>query len=121
MNDQSTQPVFLADLSTPTLTKAELTDSLNAEIGLNKREAKALVAALFALLQTALAQGTDVKLAGFGNFDLRAKASRPGRNPRTGEPVPIKARRVVTFHGSQTLREMIGSARHETSRTRSES
>ena len=91
-------------LETPALTKAQLSDLLFEEIGLNKREAKEMVDAFFDLISQSLVNGDDVKLSGFGNFQSRTKAPRPGRNPRTGEEIPIAARRVVTFHASSKLK-----------------
>ena len=79
------------------LTKADFADKLSDEIGLNKREAKELVEVFFEEIRTALEQGRQVKISGFGKFELRDKTSRPGRNPKTGEEIPISARRVVTF------------------------
>jgi integration host factor subunit alpha len=87
-----------------TLTKADLADLLFEQVGLNKREAKDMVEAFFEELRTALEKGDSVKLSGFGNFELRKKSERPGRNPKTGEEIPITARRVVTFHASQKLK-----------------
>jgi integration host factor subunit alpha len=89
------------------LTKAELADILFDQVGLNKREAKELVDAFFEEIRIALVQGELVKLSGFGNFQLRDKSSRPGRNPKTGESIPITARRVVTFHASQKLKNQV--------------
>ena len=94
-------------LETPALTKAQLADLLFDQIGLNKRESKDMVDAFFDLISERLAQGQDVKLSGCGNFQIRTKAPRPGRNPRTGEAIPIQARRVVTFHASSKLKEQI--------------
>ena len=99
--------VILPSLETPTLTKAELAELLFDRIGLNKRESKDIVEAFFELLHEALVKGTEVKLSGFGNFSIREKGSRPGRNPRTGEAVPIKARNVVTFHSSHKLKAIV--------------
>lgn len=90
-----------------TLTKAELADMLFDSLGLNKREAKDFVDAFFEELRKALECGSCVKLSGFGNFQLRDKPQRPGRNPKTGEEIPIAARRVVTFHPSQKLKQMV--------------
>jgi integration host factor subunit alpha len=87
-----------------TLTKADLADLLFEQVGLNKREAKDMVEAFFEEVRTALEAGDSVKLSGFGNFELRKKSERPGRNPKTGEEIPITARRVVTFHASQELK-----------------
>ena len=89
------------------LTKAEMADRLFEEVGLNKREAKEFVDLFFDTLRGALESGRQVKLSGFGNFDLRRKNQRPGRNPKTGEEIPISARRVVTFHASQKLKSQI--------------
>jgi integration host factor subunit alpha len=91
-------------LATSTLTKAELADLLFEQVGLNKREAKDMVEAFFDEIRSALERGEEVKLSGFGNFQLRDKPQRPGRNPKTGEEIPITARRVVTFHASQKLK-----------------
>ncbi len=98
---------ILASLDTPTLTKAELAELLFDRLGLNKRESKDMVEAFFDIVHDALVQGSDVKLSGFGNFNIRRKASRPGRNPRTGEAIPIKARNVVTFHASHKLKALV--------------
>jgi integration host factor subunit alpha len=97
----------LESLESPALTKAALADMLYDNIGLNKREAKDMVDALFDIITGHLVSGDDVKITGFGNFQIRSKSSRPGRNPRTGEPVPIEARRVVTFHASPKLKEQV--------------
>ena len=94
-------------LETPTLTKANLADLLFEQIGLNKRESKDMVDSFFDLIATQLVQGMDVKISGFGNFQIREKAPRPGRNPRTGELIPIEARRVATFHASHKLKDVI--------------
>jgi integration host factor subunit alpha len=89
------------------LTKAEMAERLFEEFGLNKREAKDLVEMFFEELRNALEQGRQVKLSGFGNFNLRMKKERPGRNPKTGEEIPITARRVVTFHPGQKLKARV--------------
>lgn len=94
-------------LETPALTKAQLADLLFDQIGLNKRESKDMIDAFFDLVARGLVDGKDVKLSGFGNFQIRTKAPRPGRNPRTGESIPIAARRVVTFHASSKLKDQI--------------
>ncbi len=99
--------VLLPTIETPTLTKAELSEMLFERLGLNKRESKDMVEAFFELVNDSLVTGTDVKLSGFGNFQIRRKAPRPGRNPRTGEAIPIDARNVVTFHASQKLKDMV--------------
>jgi integration host factor subunit alpha len=87
-----------------TLTKAELVDLLFEKIGLNKREAREMVEAFFDEIRKALERGESVKLSGFGHFQLRDKPQRPGRNPKTGQEIPITARRVVTFHVSPKLK-----------------
>ncbi|HUU72999.1 MAG TPA: integration host factor subunit alpha [Burkholderiales bacterium] len=90
-----------------TLTKADLADLLFEKVGLNKREAKDMVESFFEEVRLSLENGDGVKLSGFGNFQLRDKPQRPGRNPKTGEEIPITARRVVTFHASQKLKAMV--------------
>lgn len=90
-----------------TLTKAELAELLFERVGLNKREAKDLVDTFFEEIRESLARGEEVKLSGFGNFQVRDKPPRPGRNPKTGEVIPIEARRVVTFHASQKLKRIV--------------
>jgi len=95
------------ELSAATLTKAHLAEALFAQIGLSKREAKEMVEAFFDIIAARLVAGEDgdeVKITGFGNFRVRNKKPRPGRNPRTGELVPIAARRVITFHASPKLK-----------------
>jgi integration host factor subunit alpha len=89
------------------LTKADISERLFNELGLNKREAKEIVELFFEEIRTALETGNQVKLSGFGNFDLRDKNSRPGRNPKTGEEIPITARRVVTFRPGQKLKARV--------------
>jgi integration host factor subunit alpha len=96
-----------AEKDLPTLTKAELAELLFEQVGLNKREAKDMVETFFDEIRNALERGESVKLSGFGNFQLRDKPQRPGRNPKTGEEIPITARRVVTFHASQKLKGMV--------------
>ena len=99
--------LVLESLETPALTKAQLADMLFEQIGLNKRESKDMVDAFFDLMVDRLIAGDDVKISGFGNFQIRTKAARPGRNPRTGELIPIEARRVATFHASHKLKAQI--------------
>ncbi len=89
------------------LTKADIAERLFNEVGLNKREAKEFVDAYFEIIREALESGENVKLSGFGNFQLREKNQRPGRNPKTGEEIPISARRVVTFRPGQKLRARV--------------
>ncbi len=89
------------------LTKADMVESLFNEIGLNKKEARELVDLLFQELEACLVGGEQIRLAAFGNFSLRDKSERPGRNPKTGERVPIPARRVVTFRAGQKLRTRV--------------
>ena len=99
--------ITIESVETPALTKAHLADLLFEQIGLNKRESKDMVEAFFELITNSLVEGDDVKISGFGNFQIRIKAPRPGRNPRTGEAIPIAARRVATFHASAKLKEQI--------------
>jgi integration host factor subunit alpha len=101
---------FVESLETPSLTKAMLAESLNENLGLNVREAKDMVDSVFELMSATLISGEDVKLSGFGNFQIRAKATRPGRNPKTGEAVTIQPRRVATFRASNALKELIDRA-----------
>ncbi len=89
------------------LTKAAIAEHLFEELGLNKREAKEVVEMFFEEIRVALEQGYQVKLSGFGNFDLREKRQRPGRNPKTGEEIPISARRVVVFRPGQKLKSKV--------------
>ncbi len=89
------------------LTKAEMAERLFEELGLNKREAKEIVEQFFEEIRGALENGQQVKLSGFGNFDLRDKKQRPGRNPKTGQEIPITARRVVTFRPGQKLKARV--------------
>jgi integration host factor subunit alpha len=96
------------------LTKAAMAEKLFEEMGLNKREAKEMVDMFFEEIRLALEKGEQVKLSGFGNFDLRDKNQRPGRNPKTGEEIPISARRVVTFRPGQKLRARVETyVRHD--------
>ena len=89
------------------LTKADIAEKLFEDLGLNKREAKEIVEAFFEEIRTALESSEQVKLSGFGNFDLRDKRQRPGRNPKTGEEIPISDRRVVTFRPGQKLKQKV--------------
>jgi len=89
------------------LTKADLADKLFEELGLNKRESKEMVELFFEEVRVSLEGNEHVKLSGFGNFDLRDKRERPGRNPKTGEEIPISARRVVTFRPGQKLKQRV--------------
>jgi integration host factor subunit alpha len=89
------------------LTKADLVEKLLDELDLNKRDAKELVDQFFEEIKNELEAGNSVKLSGFGNFDLRDKRQRPGRNPKTGEEIPITARRVVTFKPGQKLKSKV--------------
>jgi len=89
------------------LTRAAMAESLFNELGLNKREARELVDLFFEELVATLTAGEQVRLSGFGNFDLRDKNERPGRNPKTGKEIPITARRVVTFRPGQKLKDRV--------------
>ena len=89
------------------LTKADMAERLFEDLGLNKREAKEMVEGFYEEIRDSLANNKQVKLSGFGNFDLRDKKQRPGRNPKTGEEIPISARRVVTFRPGQKLKARV--------------
>ncbi len=89
------------------LTKNDLAAALFDEVGLNKRESREFIDSFFELIRSRLERGESVKLSGFGNFQLRDKNTRPGRNPKTGEEIPISARRVVTFKPGQKLRSRV--------------
>jgi integration host factor subunit alpha len=89
------------------LTKADLAEHLSATVGLNKREAAALVEQFVEEICSTLEAGEEVKISGFGKLKLRDKVARPGRNPKTGESIPVSARRVVTFKASQKLKELV--------------
>lgn len=95
------------------LTKAEMADHLSVKTNLNRREAKQVVELFFNELSEALIAGEQVKLSGFGNFELRDKRQRPGRNPKTGEEIPITARRVVTFRAGQKFRQRVENEQGE--------
>ena len=86
-----------------TITKNSLVNLLHDEVGLNKREAKEFIETFFEVIKLELENGNDVKISGFGNFNLRDKVARPGRNPKTGEDVTISERRVVTFKSGLKL------------------
>ena len=101
-----------------TLTKSELADLLFEKVGLNKREAKDMVEFFYEEVRIALQNNESVKLSGFGNFQLREKPQRPGRNPKTGEEIPITARRVVTFHASQKLKTLVEKNYHGKQKTK---
>jgi len=89
------------------LTKAEVAEHLFEKVGLSKRDAKDMVEIFFEEVRETLEAGEQVKLSGFGNFDLRVKSERPGRNPKTGEDIPISARKVVTFRPGQKLKSRV--------------
>lgn len=89
------------------LTKADIAENLFRTLGLNKREAKEIVEIFFEEIRFSLERGEIVKLSGFGNFNLRDKKQRPGRNPKTGKEIPITARRVVTFRAGQKLKARV--------------
>jgi len=89
------------------LTKAEVAEHLYEKVGLSKRDAKNMVEVFFEEIRETLESGEQVKLSGFGNFDIRQKKERPGRNPKTGEDIPISARKVVTFRPGQKLKSRV--------------
>ncbi len=84
-----------------------MAERLCDELGLNKREAKEFIETFFEELRISLQNGEGIKLSGFGNFEIRDKSERPGRNPKTGEEIPILARRVVTFKSGQKLKTRV--------------
>jgi integration host factor subunit alpha len=95
------------------LTKAEVAEHLFETVGLSKRDAKDMVEIFFEEIRETLESGDQVKLSGFGNFDLRLKSERPGRNPKTGEDIPISARKVVTFRPGQKLKSRVEDGNSE--------
>jgi integration host factor subunit alpha len=95
------------------LTKAEVAEHLFEKVGLSKRDAKDMVEVFFEEIRETLETGEQVKLSGFGNFDLRVKSERPGRNPKTGEDIPISARKVVTFRPGQKLKSRVENGNDE--------
>ena len=107
MSDQADNEFSGRPARLDTLTKARMAVGLFEELGLNKREAKEFVELFFKEIRIALARNEAVKLSGFGNFDLRDKRERPGRNPKTGQDIPIAARRVVTFRPGQKLKARV--------------
>lgn len=95
------------------LTKADMVDQLTIRLRLTRQQARKLVDGFFDEISQSLADGKEVKLSGFGNFELKDKKSRPGRNPKTGESIPVEARRVVTFKAGQKLRGWVDSQNHQ--------
>ena len=93
------------------LTKADIAEHLFTQLGLSKRDAKDMVEAFFEEIRQSLEAGEQVKISGFGNFELRDKRQRPGRNPKTGQEIPITARRVVTFRAGQKFRQRVEAER----------
>ena len=94
-----------------TLTKADIVESIIAQIGIPRPDARQMVDDLFEEVRACLATGEAVKLSGFGNFELRDKKQRPGRNPKTGEEIPITARRVVSFKAGQKLKARVAGSK----------
>ena len=92
------------------LTKAEMAEALFNQLGLNKREARELVDLFFEEVRAALSNGEQVKLSGFGNFDLRDKNQRPGRNPKTGEKVEVPAKKIPFFKPSKELKDFVNTS-----------
>src|SRR3954451_9348962 len=92
------------------MTKADIVEALYEKVGFSKKEAADLVELVFDTLKGTLAKGQKIKISGFGNFVVREKRSRVGRNPQTGESIQISARRVLTFRPSQVLRADVGSS-----------
>ena len=104
---QANQARVGAEKELPTLTKAELAELLFEQVGLNKREAKDFIDAFFEIISAQLADGQDLRISGFGSYEVQTRSTRPGRNPRTGEPVQIKPRRVATFRPSAQLKQQL--------------
>lgn len=94
-----------------TLTKADIIESLITQVGLTRPDAKLLVDEVFEEIRTCLVSGEAVKLSGFGNFELRDKRQRPGRNPKTGKEIPITARRVVSFKAGQKFKARVAQSK----------
>ena len=92
-----------------TITKSDIVDHLYSTLGLNKSESKEIVESFFNEIAESLLKDEEVKLSGFGNFELIRKKARPGRNPKTGEAVTVSARKVVTFRAGQKLRNKVAS------------
>lgn len=90
-----------------TLTKADMIEHLMQNLNLTRQEGRCVVENFFEEMSRCLIEGSELKLSGFGNFELKDKKSRPGRNPKTGEPVPVSARRVVTFKAGQKFRQQV--------------
>ena len=99
--------ISFESLETPALTKAQLAELLFDQIGLNKRESKDMIDAFFDLISQKLVDGEDVKISGFGNFQIRTKAARPGRNPRTGAAIKIKSAKVPKFRPGKALKDAL--------------
>ena len=97
-------------MSSQTVTRADLTDAVYREIGLSRSESQALVESVLDRMIDSLVSGENVKLAGFGTFALREKKERIGRNPKTGEEVPITPRRVLVFKPSQVMKDRVNAA-----------
>lgn len=97
------------------LTKAEIVEKICEKSGINRKDGKEFVELFFNEIKQALVSGHEVKLSGFGNFELRDKGERPGRNPKTGEEIPISARRVVTFKAGQKFRSRVDGGSEEQS------
>ena len=93
-----------------TISKANIIDNLVSDVELSKKDARLVVESFFKCITTSLITGANVRISGFGNFILRDKGSRPGRNPKTGEDVPVSARRVVTFRTGMKLKEKVYNA-----------
>ncbi len=94
-----------------TLTKADIVEAIIAQIGIPRPEARDMVDDMFEEIRACLEAGEPVKLSGFGNFELRDKRQRPGRNPKTGQEIPITARRVVSFKAGQKLKSRVSESK----------
>jgi integration host factor subunit alpha len=98
---------FTSDVVGKTLTKAEFVEAVYSQVGLSRRDSAEVVELLFESIKETLARGEPVKVSGFGNFVVREKKARVGRNPQTGRDIEISARRVLTFKPSQVLKDVL--------------
>ncbi|MCH2165039.1 MAG: integration host factor subunit alpha [Marinovum sp.] len=96
-------------MSSKTLTRMDLSESVFREVGLSRNESADLVERVLALMSDALVDGEQVKISSFGTFSVRDKAARVGRNPKTGEEVPIEPRRVLTFRPSHLMKDRVAA------------
>lgn len=91
------------------MTKIDIIQDVYEKLGLSKKDSARVVESVFEIMKDSLAKGEKIKISGFGNFLVKEKKSRRGRNPQTGEEIQISARRVLTFKSSQVLRKALNS------------